>query len=271
MPETPRGIWYPSDEADANVPADMKKQAEGVDGLLGEIDLADLVVPGGSGDKGKVPMVDNAGVVALRALKGDVSVLSTDGTIGIGDGRVLTKMLGDKAVSTAKVDDGAITEGKASLAVQAKLNNERVPVDGSATSRKIKPTIGTKTASGNLVTEEAYADVPGLALEITPQVASNLMLWTSIYAASITSSPTLTGIVSVDGEGAATSEARGPLTHKANVPLAEGPVLIATGLHVIPLSATAHTVKIRFKRTSTGSQAATLSTASRMLYQLCAS
>lgn len=81
-----------------------------IDELLGAVGLGQLVVPGGTGDDGKIVIV-NDGAAAYRAMKGDATI-AEDGTLQLGAGVVGTNELAAKAATTAKIDDEAITPDK---------------------------------------------------------------------------------------------------------------------------------------------------------------
>lgn len=144
---------------------------------------------------------------------------------------VTAAKLAEACVETAKLADGAVTEVKIA--------------DAAATSRKTKLTAGKIAASEGLALGEAYGDIPGCKLEITPLVASNLLI---IATFDFTNSSEGIGVaenvgsISVDGaaENASIARQRGVFNGWASV----------SQSYVIPLTAALHTIKLRAKRAS---------------------
>lgn len=134
-----------------------------IDELFGAIDLSQLVVPGSS--DGKLVVVKD-GAAAYKAMSGD-GTIDEDGVFQLGAGVVGATELGAKAVTAAKVDDAAITEAKHG--------------DGSATSRKVKLTSGELKASETKSLGGEEVVIPGTTLNITPAVASILVVEATFY------------------------------------------------------------------------------------------
>jgi hypothetical protein len=163
-------IPYPEKTDDANVPSDMQAMAEKVDSELDAIDLSQLAVPGSS--DGKLVIVKD-GAAAYKAMSGD-GTIDEDGNFQLGSKVVGTGELGDKAVTTAKVDDGAVT------------------------SQKAKLTAGVIAGSTTLSLSGVYQDVPGAMLEITPAVASKLLV-TATFQFTAGAGSNVEGTLSFDG------------------------------------------------------------------------
>lgn len=204
--------------------------------------------------------------------------------------------LAAEAVETAKIQNLAVTEGKiaglavatgkiAELAVTtAKLANLCVTevkiADAAVTSRKYKPTIGIKRATGVKALAEAYADIPGLSLTLTPSVASilsvNICMGLSGMLTNVEPSTLQLGFRllvdgvehSLDGSGGEATPAFRVSKGGPNFKQAEFDGE-ASALALIALSAAEHTIKIQARKVS-GTEGFTLPT-SAMLYELVAS
>jgi hypothetical protein len=81
MPETARGIYYPSEEVTPDVPADMKKAAESISADLEKTDHQPLSWLK-SGTKGQLIVCNSSGVPQYVTAKGDATV-AEDGTLTI--------------------------------------------------------------------------------------------------------------------------------------------------------------------------------------------
>ncbi|HET7443282.1 MAG TPA: hypothetical protein VFJ57_01345 [Solirubrobacterales bacterium] len=149
--------------------AGTKAIADRVHARLGAVDLSQLVA--GSENNGKL-LVVSSGAAAYKAMSGDLTMDSA-GVTTIGAKKVTTAKLEEKAVTTAKLDDKAVTGAKVDDATltEAKLG------DGAVSSRKLKPTVGYAQATAGYTTlESSFKDIPGAKLEITPPVASKLVV-----------------------------------------------------------------------------------------------
>lgn len=155
--EAPHEIpYFLGSDAPPDIGDVTKAMADRLHERLDDIAPGQLTPPGGEGDDGKLLIV-NSGAPAFAAMKGDAT-LAEDGTLTIGVKKIVTEMLADLGVTTAKLNNSAVTEGKVAdkaislaklaealglpesylaEAVQTKLNNERTPVDGSVTSAKL--------------------------------------------------------------------------------------------------------------------------------------
>lgn len=105
-------------------PPDMavvtKAMADRTHARLGAIDLSQLVVPGGS--DGKLLIVKD-GAAAYKAMSGD-GTIDEDGVFQLGAKVVGTNELGDKSVTPAKVDDGAVTAPKFAVLPSCRATRE---------------------------------------------------------------------------------------------------------------------------------------------------
>jgi hypothetical protein len=264
MPETENhDIPYPDTGDDAKVPADMQALAEQVDSELDDIAPSQIQ----NQTAGKLLIANSSGVITGTAMSGDVTI-SDAGVTEIGAGKVGATELGTKAVETAKINDSAVTEGKTA--------------DGAITSRKAKLTAGVVAASGDLTLTTSYQDVPGAALEITPAVASILEV-TVVFDLEIV----LPGTdIAAAGEAGYLAEALGSLKVDSDaeqariVRLSRKIVSAAVGLdatrltlsevYALPLTAAAHTIKARAKKSANGSGKC-FGSGTAFLYELVAS
>jgi hypothetical protein len=172
--------------------------------------------------KKQLLIANAAGVVTGVTASGDVTN-DESGVFSIGAAKVLEAMLGD----------------------------------GAVTSRKLKPTTILKNATPTEATE-AYVDITGLSVEITPAVASTLLL---LVLPNFTyfsgSNSTFTGIIRVDAESTAEGEARGLMQMKLESQIESSFIPGPPGIYLIPLSAAKHTIKMtaRTKRGGGGAGA----------------
>lgn len=163
--------------------------------------------------------------------------------------------LAAEAVGTGKIANLAVTEAKlAALAVTAAKIAEGAVTetkigDGAVTSRKMKPTTGLVAASADLALTEAYQDITGTTLEITPAVAS-ILLVTTVFDIEIhpnaEKAATGIGTLSVD----AVDQERVAQKQALIVPTGNA-VLRDTVFQQYRLALTAakHTIKMRCKKT----------------------
>jgi len=174
-----------------------------------------------------------------------------------------------EAVETGKIKASAVTEAKiaAEAVTTAKIANLAVTEpklgDGAATSRKMKPTVGEKAMSAEaLVLEELYADLAGCQLEITPAVASNLVVTGVFEVVAVEAAVEMYGSVKVDAEAEKGTVAR----YRGGAASARSTVMQTW---VIPLTAALHTIKLRAKRNS-AAKGTVFQPGTKMSYQLFA-
>jgi hypothetical protein len=246
-----------NDQADnpPNLEAVTKPLAEEVRQYLLAIGLDQLVVPGGAADKGKLVVVDNTGVAAFQAMKGDAT-LAPDGTLAIGEKKIFTQMLGDEVVTTAKQANKSVTLAKLADEVQMVLAGERVPIDGSVTlakladgavtSRKAKLTAGVKQASGDLTLGELHADVPGTELNITPAVPSVLRIMAVFDFQIRAEAGEVWGIA--EGTVQLDEVDQTPVARFVTPSTSLGSEATVAQVYHLPLTVAAHVVKLRAKR-----------------------
>jgi hypothetical protein len=108
-------------------------------------------------------------------------------------------------------------------------------VDKSVSSRKTKLTAGAKSATENLVLTEAFQEVPGTKLEVTPAVES--LLFVPQVATETEGAGTLTVRITVDGV-----EVAGPRVA----------TLSAEKAHTIKMEAKRGATALTLKKTSSG-------------------
>lgn len=122
-------------------------------------------------------------------------------------------------------------------------------------SRSLKPTVGVKQASGALlVLTTSYQDIPGTTLEITPAVTSILRIWAVFgFQAQI-----LSGVEESVAFGITNLDGVDQLAQYAQLGVVSAATVIGQGALATNLSLTAaikHTIKLRAKKTGTGSTA----------------
>ncbi|HUB99264.1 MAG TPA: hypothetical protein VMS11_05515 [Solirubrobacterales bacterium] len=225
--------------------AGTKAIADRVHARLGAVDLSQLVA--GTENNGKL-LVVNSGAAAYKAMSGDVTMDSA-GVTTIGAKKVTTAKLEEKAVTTAKLDDKAVTGAKIDDATltEAKLG------DGAVSSRKLKPTVGYVQANGEYTSlETAYKDVPGAKLEITPPVASKLLVMAT-FALNVNGGGGVgagaSGTVSLDGVDQSRSAGWGQ-GGETKVWLE----IDVSQSYLFSLTAAAHTIKLRAGKASGSTQ-----------------
>lgn len=131
-------------------------------------------------------------------------------------------------------------------------------------SRSLKPTVGVKLMSvGEVELAESYSDLTGCKLEITPPVASNLFVVGSFQVLALEAECEFHGAIKLDAEAEKTQVARYRV-EKANEQTT------VSQAWVIPLTAAAHTIKLRARR-GNGKKITVAQPATSMAYQLFAS
>jgi hypothetical protein len=155
----PHELPYPlQGDKPPHAEAAVKPLAERLHQLLDAIDPAQIEVPGGAGDKSKLLVVDNTGAAAFQTMKGDAT-LTPDGTLAIGEKKLLTAMLADLGVTTPKLANKSVTELKLAGDVVPRLHDERVPRDGSVSRPKLKGTIQTARSTFDFAGGPGYVAV----------------------------------------------------------------------------------------------------------------
>ena len=135
--------------------------------------------------------------------------------------------------------------------VDGKLNSENLEdggvetsdlADAAVTSRKAKLTAGIITPSTSLTLTSSYKDVAGAVLEITPDVASNLLV-VAIFDFHIILGPiTCLGTLKVDAIAEESRHAESTVGSGVG-----GDRRTVSQVYLIPLSAAAHTIQMRAK------------------------
>jgi hypothetical protein len=231
-----------------NVPyalkADKPPSVESITKAMAE--KIQALVPSGTKSDGRIVVVES-GAPAYKAMSGDATIDKTGKlTIANKDGEAATpsmRTLGTGAKQAAAGND-------------SRLSDERVPLDGSATSRKTKLTAGIKRASKTeTFLTNVYQDIEGTTLEITPEVSS-LLLVNSTFHFQITGAG---GIENVEALGRLMVDEVGQ-AQLATLRL-EGTELLKnlTALHatvtqsyVISLTAAKHVLKLQAGRAIQG-------------------
>lgn len=126
-------------------------------------------------------------------------------------------------------------------------------------SRNLKPTAGIVAASEDLTLTTSYQDVPGATLEITPAVASKLLV-TAVFAFSESSSGGASGTVNFNGEDQA-------IEARANADVSSASDTRAQ-VYSLDLAVEKNTIKLRAKYL--GAKGKALAGSTRFLYQLVA-
>jgi len=202
--------------------------------------------------------VTEAKLAALAVTAGKIAAEAVT-TGKVANLAITTAKIALEAITTALIADGAVTEVKVA--------------DGAITSRKHKPTTGIITPTETLNLGEAYADVPGTALEITPAVASYLKI-TAVFEMFLTSANSEFGIsggriyatISVDGVDQPTVAFMQHTDDKS-----ESHWETVSQVYLIPLTAAKHTIKMRARKEQTTNQTQIIKNNTQMIYELFAS
>lgn len=149
--------------------------------------------------------------------------------------------------------------------------------DGAVSSRKLKPTVGTKAASADLALGTSYADIAltGGDLSITPAVASLLKV-TAVFNFRLIGTVSTEGYMEARGTinlDGADQTAEAYALHLSDSPASSADTLnvTVTQVYLLSLTAAAHTIKMRGRRgSSVLGGASALSPMTRMLYELVA-
>lgn len=215
-----------------------KPMAERVHERLDNIGPSQIVPPGGEGDDGKLLIVQS-GAPAFAAMKGDATI-AEDGTLAIGVKKIVTDMLADLGVTTAKINNKAVTLAK--LAEELGLT-EGYYADGSVTSRKAKLTAGEKAASESLTLSAAETKlIPGCSQVITPAVASIIKIDAFLQIEFGTATPELLSafpLLYLDGQ----IKREGKVRIVSNASNAQH--LTATLTAFLPLTVAEHTIELK--------------------------
>lgn len=152
---------------------------------------------------------------------------------------VTAAKLAAESVTGAKIAALAVTEAKiAALAV-----TEEKLADGAATSRKVKLTSGVIRSTAELELTEAWQDLAGTTLKLTPAVKSRLLIVTAFQFQNTGIGGSCDGTISVDGvtdEVDSAGYGWGAQTAQSNLNgLSE--------IYSVELTAAEHTIKLRAK------------------------
>lgn len=160
---------------------------------------------------------------------------------------VTAAKLANEAAETGKIKNLAITAAKlaASAVEEAKIK------DGAVTSRKAKLTAGVVSTAENLTLTTSYQDVPGATLEITPAVASILKV-TAFFDLDTRENTIAVGSIKVDAKAEETIAARVSSGISLDVSTDLTQRAVTGQVWTVPLTAAAHTVKMRVKREGSG-------------------
>lgn len=126
-------------------------------------------------------------------------------------------------------------------------------------SQSVKLTTLEKKATATEVSE-TFADVAGMTFEITPVAASVLVLAVVPDLTKLTvGNTTFTGIVNVDGESTAASEARGLMQVRlGEAEFNPAHLAVQPRILLIPMTAAKHTVKVQARATRGGGGASAI-------------
>lgn len=186
-----------------------------------------------------------AGTEALRALGATASTACAGNDSRLSDERTPKA----NSVTSAKIEDGSVAEGDLA--------------DKAVTSRKAKLTCGQVEATENLtIASEAFADVVGAELKITPAVASLLKVTAVFDVEGGSAGSVIIGGLNLDG----VDQTRVAVykTGTANTQT------MITQTYVLALSVAAHTIKLRGRRNA-GEGGKILSAHTGFMYELVAS
>lgn len=198
-------------------------------------------------------LIANAsGVVTAVTASGDVTN-DKAGVFTIGSSKVTTAKIAEEAVNASRIAAalkpsegvGAGTEALRALGATAstacagndsRLSDERVPKDGSATSQKLKPTVGIISSTADLTLSGSFQDIAGTELKITPAVASKLKV-TAFF--DLEGNASCDGCLNLDGVDQTAALAHMGPTVETFERHTVGQVFLLT------LTAAAHTIKMR--------------------------
>jgi hypothetical protein len=265
----------------ADVPRAFREYDDDVTADLQNIAPKQIV----GGSAGKLLIVDGTGATAFAAMKGDAT-LAADGTLTIGKEKVTNEKVGKKAIRGENLDDGSV--GTSHLGENAvgpnKINDEAVTLsklakalnlpesylaDGAVTSRKAKISGGVVEATGDLALGEAYADVPGAFLKLTPGVTMLLRVNAAFDMVANGAPGLALGSIQLDGGATNTRTAKllcetsGGVTPRLRATVPQVYELVLTG-------GEAHTVKLRAKREAGGAGYAVAGAGTAFLWTLVA-
>ncbi len=176
------------------------------------------------------------------------------------EGRLLIAQPGDVARFKAMSGDVSINKDGITQIGSGKIFEGNL-ADGAATSRKTKPTTGLVKATGALTAGVAATLVPGAKLEITPAVASVLLVQ-AVFDIEVIGSTIASGDIYVDG--ALTEDGQGAV-------LSAGRATVAA-VSRFSLSAAKHTIELRASVSTGigGANAVVAANRTRFTYELFA-
>lgn len=217
-------IRYPEPKDPDTLAAYWENQAKDVERELDAIDPKQIV----GGSAGKLLIAKSTGAGAYTAMKGDAT-LAEDGTVTIANDAINAAKIAENAVGSSEIAAGAA--GESELA------------DKAVTSRKTKLSSGVVTASENLSLSGSYADVAGASLAITPVIASTLYIVSVVNFSAGSAAWEGVATFKVDSEAELSPLSGAKLTNS-------GDYQQVPQVYAIPLTAAAHTIKMRAKRTA---------------------
>lgn len=191
------------------------------------------------------------GVLAVTAAKIAAEAVETGKIQNLA---VTAAKIAEEAVSTLKIANLAVTASKiAAEAVEtAKIQNLAVTepklADAAVTSRKFKPTSGLLQLSETKALTEALVDMPGLKLEITPAVASIILV--TITATFLLPSGASIGRAVLVVDGVEQEDGAEHLTNGA----AGGEAPMAVQVYRVALTAAPHIVKVQARKNVGGGE-----------------
>ena len=167
------------------------------------------------------------------------------------------------SVESAMIKDGAVTAQKIanSAVIESKIE------DGAVTSRKAALSIAIKEATGDKTLIEAYADIPGASVTVSPSVEMAMTIWATFHFGSNDTLGLIgQAIGSISLDGAKEDPNQAILFGPKKQSRARATVFQTYSLTLSPGS---HTVKMRAKE-QTSDDAVCFGENTQMLYMLTA-
>lgn len=234
---------------EADVPKDLGALALDIENSLKVLDPKFLATAG-AGDAKKLLIVQNTGAAAFKALNGDATI-SEAGALTIANEAITTlkvlnlaiteAKLAGESVSTAKLAALGVTEAKlAALAVSTgKIANAAV------TSAKLKLETFQVAPTENTNLGEGYSTPLGCEILVTPTVPSVLHLHIHVYAKAA-ATENLSEVVASIKDNELPESTRVAITNVRGTAVANWGN--CTMSYILPLTAAAHSVRLRVKR-----------------------
>jgi len=169
------GFPYPEGTDPADGPAQLQALAEAVEADVKVLDPRYFR----AGTSGQLIIVSGTGAAAYAAMRGDATIIA-DGTITIGDDKVINRHIGPEAVTNPELADNAVTQAKmadnsvgaAELIADSVGSSELAPDSVTATEIATGAVGNTEIGTNAVDSDEIKADAVGTA-EIAANAVGN--------------------------------------------------------------------------------------------------